>query len=296
MSYDQAFRYPVPTTIVRTVARRQAFVVLALLTIAAALLRFERAMAEEVDLALVLAVDVSYSMDEDEQRLQRLGYIAAITSPQVLQAIRAGLTGKIALAYVEWGGAVSQNTLVDWQVISDSLSAERFAADLAHATQQRVFRTSISGGLFYSAGLLGRLPHRAMRKVIDISGDGPNNQGSPVHFARDQIVAAGVSINGLPLMLKRANSGWYDIENLDAYYEHCVIGGPGSFSIPVRDIAAFAQAVRMKLVLEIAGIIPAQTPATPALLLPAAAPAFDQDFCLIGERLWRKRMQDREWD
>ncbi|AXS39208.1 DUF1194 domain-containing protein [Breoghania sp. L-A4] len=255
------------------------------------------AKAEEVDLALVLAVDVSYSMDEDEQRLQRLGYINAITSPQVLQAIGTGLTGKIALAYVEWGGATSQHTLVDWQVVSDRASAERFASDLARASQQRVFRTSISGGLFYSASMFGRLPHTALRKVIDISGDGPNNQGSPVHFARDEIVAAGVSINGLPLMLKRMTSGWYDIENLDAYYKQCVIGGPGSFAIPVRDIAAFAEAVRMKLVLEIAGL----TPSAPDTGVPGSAPpvrnaAFDPEFCLIGERLWQKRMRDREWD
>ncbi len=257
--------------------------------------------AEEVDLALVLAVDVSYSMDEDEQRLQRLGYINAITSPQVLQAIAAGLTGKIALAYVEWGGTISQHTLVDWQVISDRASAEQFASDLARASQQRVFRTSISGGLFYSANMLNRLPHTALRKVIDISGDGPNNQGAPVHSARDEIVATGVSINGLPLMLKRATSGWYDIENLDAYYTQCVIGGPGSFVIPVRDITAFAEAVRMKLVLEIAGLTPPAADGAPDTNIPAALPpvrnaAFDPDFCLIGERLWLERMRDREWD
>lgn len=250
--------------------------------------------AEEVDLALVLAVDVSHSMDEDEQRLQRLGYIAAITSPQVLQAIASGLTGKIALAYVEWGGAVSQHTLVDWRVISDRASAERFAADLANTPQQRVFRTSISGGMFYSASLLGRLPHTALRHVIDISGDGPNNQGPAVDFARNKVLAARITINGLPLMLKRATSGWYDIENLDAYYEHCVIGGPGAFTIPVRDIDAFAEAVRMKLVLEIAGRIPPRPPGS--LVIPAAAPALDPDFCLIGEKLWQKRMQDRDWD
>lgn len=266
------------------------------MAIAALLFHDDPAKAEDVDLALVLAVDVSYSMDEDEQRLQRLGYISAITSPQVLKAIATGLTGKIALAYVEWGGTVSQHTVVDWQVISDLASAERFVADLARADQQRVFRTSISGGLFYSASMLGRLTHRPLRKVIDVSGDGPNNQGAPVDFARDQVVAAGVTINGLPLMLKRATSGWYDIENLDAYYKLCVIGGPGSFAIPVRDISAFAEAVRMKLVLEIAGISPPERPAAQPLLLPAAAPAIDPDFCMIGERLWQKRMQDRNWD
>lgn len=269
-----------------------------LLTAAMLLGGDRRAAAEEVDLALVLAVDVSYSMDVDEQRLQRLGYIAAITSPQVLRAIGSGMTGKIALAYVEWGGARSQTTIVDWAVVSDQASAEAFAAQLALAPQQRVFRTSISGGMLYAREMLENLPHTAMRRVIDISGDGPNNQGAPVHLTRDEVIAAGVVVNGLPLMLKRPSYGWYDIDNLDEYYERCVIGGPGSFAIPVRDINAFAEAVRMKLVLEIAGsALPRPHGDTGARDLPVRlAAAADEELCLIGERLWQRRMMDRDWD
>lgn len=245
---------------------------------------------EEIDLALVLAVDISYSMDEEEQRLQRMGYISAITSPQVLDAIRNGLVGKIAVAYVEWAGATSQFTLVDWHTVSDQNSAEEFAAALAEAPMQRAYRTSISGALLYGKTVLERLEAAPMRRVIDISGDGPNNQGSPVLLAREQVLQAGVTVNGLPLVLKRGPSGWYDIANLDEYYERCVIGGPGAFSIPVRDIKIFSEAVRMKLLMEIAGLQPQ------ARIIPAAYTAQDEEFCLVGERIWRDRIRDRDWE
>ena len=244
----------------------------------------------EIDLALVLAVDISYSMDLDEQRLQRTGYITAITAPEVLNAIRSGLTGRIAVAYVEWAGATSQFTLVDWHEISDRQSAEEFAAALAEAPMQRAYRTSISGALTYGRSLLDKLEAQAFRRVIDISGDGPNNQGSPVLEAREAVVASGIVVNGLPLVLKRGPAGWYDIDNLDEYYERCVIGGPGAFSIPVRDINAFAEAVRKKLVLEIAG-----KQQEPHLLKAAFSPE-DREFCLIGERIWRDRIRDGEWN
>ncbi|MEI2386215.1 DUF1194 domain-containing protein [Breoghania sp. JC706] len=250
----------------------------------------EPAPGTEIDLALVLAVDISYSMDQDEQRVQRLGYISAITAPDVLNAIASGLTGKIAVAYVEWAGATSQFTLVDWHEISDRQSAEEFAAALAEAPMQRAYRTSISGALTYAKGVLGKLEASPFRRVIDISGDGPNNQGEPVLAAREDVIAAGIVINGLPLVLKRGPAGWYDIDNLDAYYERCVIGGAGAFSIPVRDINAFAEAVRMKLVLEIAG------KSEPALVRQAAFSAEDREFCLIGERLWRDRIRDGDWN
>ncbi|PTW62513.1 uncharacterized protein DUF1194 [Breoghania corrubedonensis] len=245
---------------------------------------------EEIDLALVLAVDISYSMDQDEQRLQRMGYISAITAPEVLKAISGGLTGKIAVAYVEWAGTNSQFTLVDWHKISDRQSAEEFAAALAEAPMQRAYRTSISGGLTYARNALEKLDAHALRRVIDISGDGPNNQGEPVLDVREAVVSAGIVINGLPLVLKRGPAGWYDIDNLDEYYERCVIGGAGAFSIPVRDINAFARAVRMKLVLEIAGMH------EPQIVQKTAFSKEDQEFCLIGERIWHDRINDRDWN
>lgn len=244
----------------------------------------------EVDLALVLAVDISYSMDHEEQRLQRRGYVSAITSNEVLEAIGSGLIGRIAVSYVEWAGAGAQFTLVDWHEISDRRSAQEFAAALAEAPMRRAYRTSISGALLYGRQMLNQLEAAPLRRVIDISGDGPNNQGAPVLEAREAVLADGITVNGLPLALKRGGPGWYDIDNLDEYYERCVIGGAGAFSIPVRDINAFARAVRMKLVLEIAGSLP------PAPLHRAAFSPEDREFCLIGERIWRDRTRDRDWE
>ncbi|WP_321335307.1 DUF1194 domain-containing protein [Breoghania sp.] len=246
---------------------------------------------EEIDLALVLAVDISYSMDREEQRLQRLGYISAITSPQVLKAIQSGLTGKIAVSYMEWAGATSQFTLVDWHMISDLQSAQDFASALAEAPIQRAYRTSISGGLLFAARLMKQLKAEPLRRVIDVSGDGPNNQGIAVLEARKQVLAQNITVNGLPLLLARAEKGWYDIDNLDAYYARCVIGGPGAFAIPVHDIKDFAEAVRMKLILEIAGA------SQPSLVRPAGYEAQDEEFCLIGERIWRDRIRqyDDDW-
>lgn len=254
------------------------------------LLSSKSAVSEEVDLALVLSVDISYSMDEDEQRLQRLGYISAITAPQTLDAIRSGLLGKIAVAYVEWAGSYSQYLLVDWHLIEDRASAEKFAAALSEAPIRRVYRTSISEALAFSASLFNRLPYEPLRKTIDISGDGPNNQGRLVVDIRNRIVQENITINGLPLLLKRPEYTWFDIPNLDEYYEQCVIGGPSAFSIPVRHIKDFNEAVRMKLVLEIAQNPPAQLePKSPASV--QLAQASDPELCTIGERLWQERMR-----
>ncbi|MBA5776262.1 DUF1194 domain-containing protein [Stappia sp. F7233] len=263
--------------------------------------------AEEVDLLLVLAVDISYSMDEDEQRLQRMGYIEAITSDEVLMAIREGLTGRIAVAYTEWAGATTQRVLVDWHIIADRDDAEQFAGALAEAPISRAYRTSIGEALYHAADLLEKAPHQAYRKVIDISGDGPNNQGRNAPGARDAAVEKGITINGLPLMLKRPVYGWFDIEDLDRYFADCVIGGPAAFSIPVRDTEIFPEAIRRKLVLEIAGRQsgpqqrrepghePGIWPDMPAEngdrdgRVTRAAQEYDP-FCLIGEKLWMQRM------
>ena len=245
------------------------------------------ASAEEVDLELVLAVDVSFSMDEDEQRLQRLGYVEAIRSAEVLAAIQDGITGKIAVAYMEWAGAAEQRVVVDWQVISDRSSAEAFTARLGRQPIRRVFRTSISEALAVATDLIAENGYEGIRKVIDVSGDGPNNQGRIVTAARDRAIAAGITINGLPLMLKRSANSYFDLPNLDEYYATCVIGGGGAFLVPVRDIEAFGEAVRRKLVLEIAGGPPERATVVPAQLATTVDP-----FCTIGERIWRSRIGD----
>ncbi len=212
------------------------------------------AQGEEVDVELLLAVDISQSMDTDEQEVQRAGYIAALTSHEVLDAIQQGLLGKIAVTYMEWGGTEEQFTIADWSIIHDKASAERFAAQIAEAPLHQVQRTSISSALDKSVQLMSTNSYEGLRKVIDISGDGPNNQGDSVTATRDRVLQTGITINGLPLMMKDQNSAWQTMLHLDHYYEDCVIGGPGAFAIPVRSKGGFAEAIRMKLVLEIAGL------------------------------------------
>jgi uncharacterized protein DUF1194 len=155
-----------------------------------------------VDVELVLAVDISYSMDPDEQALQREGYVAALTSPEFLNALRQGLHGKIVATYVEWAGATEQRIVVPWRVIDGRAAAEAFANEIADAPYRRAYRTSISGALEFAAPLFETSGHRGLRRVVDVSGDGANNQGTMVTLARDQLLAKGITINGLPIMLK----------------------------------------------------------------------------------------------
>ncbi|MCY1707819.1 DUF1194 domain-containing protein [Pannonibacter sp. SL95] len=248
---------------------------------------------EEVDVALVLAVDISHSMDTDEQALQRSGYMTAITSPEVMSAIRSGLTGKIAVSYLEWAGSASQSILVDWQIIATPQDAENFASILGEAPIRRAYRTAIGDALLFSAQQFDTLPVAAMKKVIDISGDGPNNQGTFAPIARDEVVARGIVINGLPLKLKLRTDGWGDMENLDVYYQTCVIGGPGAFVIPVRGAERFAEAIRRKLVLEIAGTPPAPAASPGALRVQRVSTSIDP-LCLEGERRWQQRNRNYE--
>lgn len=248
---------------------------------------------EEVDVALVLAVDISHSMDTDEQALQRSGYMTAITSPEVMSAIRSGLTGKIAVSYLEWAGSASQSILVDWQIIATPQDAENFASILGEAPIRRAYRTAIGDALLFSAQQFDTLPVAAMKKVIDISGDGPNNQGTFAPVARDEVVARGIVINGLPLKLKLRTDGWGDMENLDVYYQTCVIGGPGAFVIPVRGAERFAEAIRRKLVLEIAGTSPAPAASPGALRVQHVSTSIDP-LCLEGERRWQQRNRNYE--
>ena len=238
--------------------------------------------AVEVDVELVLAVDVSYSMDPDEQALQREGYVLAITSREFLQALKAGMHGRVAVTYVEWAGAADQRVLIPWRLIDGPESAAALAAELSSAPYRRAFRTSISGALQFSTPLFEGNAFRGIRRVIDVSGDGTNNQGTLVTMARDEALAKGVTINGLPIMLKRPSAATMDIENLDIYYEDCVIGGPGAFVIPIREREKFSEATRTKLVLEVAGAIPRER------VVPAAASA-PRVSCTVGERMWQDR-------
>ena len=210
----------------------------------------------EVDVELVLAVDISQSMDEEEQQVQRRGYVEAITSAEVMEAIRMGPTGRIAVTYVEWGGMGEQYVVADWQVIDGPETAANFASKIAESPLRQVQRTSIAAALAFSVAHIEKSGFSGLRRVIDMSGDGPNNQGGQVTSARDEAIAHGVTINGLPLMLKGTGNGWYHMPNLDHYYEDCVIGGPGSFMVPVYSTAEFGMAIKTKLVMEIAGLIP----------------------------------------
>ena len=228
----------------------------------------------EVDLALVLAVDVSRSMDPEEQELQRQGFIEAFRSPQVHDAIRNGMLGRITVTYMEWSGADEQKVIVPWTIIDGSETALRFADGLSQAAIGRTRRTSISGAIDFSVKLLAETGVEPVRKVIDISGDGPNSSGRGVEPARNEAVAKGITINGLPIMLKRP-SGFGDMENLDHYYRDCVIGGQGAFLVPVRARHHFAEAIRTKVIREIAGL-----PADPQVMKAQASEPFS---CLAGE-------------
>ncbi|MBL0404253.1 DUF1194 domain-containing protein [Microvirga aerilata] len=207
----------------------------------------------DVDLALVLAVDVSTSMDPDEQNLQRQGYVEAFRSPLVHHAIYTGMLGRIAVTYVEWAGAHTpgyQSVIIPWTILESPKDAIAFANGLARAPSHRVPGTSISKAIDFSMALLSSGDFRARRRVIDISGDGSNNQGGLVTEARDKAIARGVTINGLPIMLKEPERG--ENATLDAYYRDCVIGGSNAFMIPVRERKQFLMETRAKIVREIA--------------------------------------------
>ncbi len=247
-----------------------------------------RAAEEPVDVELVIAVDVSWSMDHGELDIQRNGYVAAFRSPELQRAITDGLHGRVAVTYVEWAGDTSQSVVLPWTLIDGKDTAEAFAYRLSNAAPDRMRRTSISSAIDFSAGLFERNGFEGMRRVIDVSGDGPNNQGRPVTQARDAATARGIVINGLPLMTQGdGRDGWGSIRDLDRYYADCVIGGPGAFVIPVHDWAQFPQAVRRKLVLELAGLWPSREPRAEVLTVAGEAKAN----CLVGETQWQERWQ-----
>lgn len=248
--------------------------------------------AESVDIELVLAVDVSLSMSPVELEIQRRGYAAALTHDKVLEAIAEGAHGKIAVTYFEWAGSSSHHIIVPWTTIASREDAERVANQLSALPPNSARRTSISSALEFGADLFAESQYRGMKRVIDISGDGPNNQGPPVDVVRNEVMRQGITINGLPLMTNGGLSSAYDVDDLDKYYTDCVIGGPGAFMIPVNDWSQFPEAVRRKLVLELAETTSPPWPPSEAMHPPVikaqAAPSYD---CLIGEKLW----QDRSW-
>lgn len=241
--------------------------------------------AEPVDLQLVLAVDVSMSMDEEEQKLQRQGYAEALTSPEVIEAIGKGAYRSIAVAYVEWAGSSDQILLIDWRRINDMASAKAYAAELLAKPYHRIYRTSISGGLMFSAPLFDKSPYDGERRVIDVSGDGANNQGMAVTTARDLVVSQGITINGLPILIRRSYSSYFDVEDLGAYYEDCVVGGEGSFVIPIKTRDDFLPATRRKILLEVANREPSR--GEPRIM--RAAGVTSSPICDAGERMWNSR-------
>ncbi|MGC4027186.1 MAG: DUF1194 domain-containing protein [Mesorhizobium sp.] len=238
--------------------------------------------AEPVDVELVLAVDVSLSMSPTELGIQRDGYAAALLDKAVLDAIAGGAYGRIAVTYFEWAGNTSHQIVVPWTIISSQADAQRVVSRLTAYPPASARRTSISSALDFGADLLAESPFKSAKRVIDISGDGPNNQGAPVTEIRDQLIEQGIIINGLPLMTNGGYSSAYDVADLDAYYSNCVIGGPGSFMIPVNDWEQFPEAIRRKLVLELAAKPQNDFP----IIYAQAKTPYD---CLIGEKIWRNR-------
>jgi hypothetical protein len=240
--------------------------------------------SKQVDVELILAVDVSYSMDMDELAIQREGYAQALVSKDFLQALKSGPTGRIAVTYFEWAASSDQKIILPWQLIDGPEAADAVAAEILKAPIRRASRTSISGAINFAMPLFDDNAYHGLRRVIDISGDGPNNNGAPVTIARDAALEKGVIINGLPIMVKEPSYSTMDIDNLDYYYEDCVIGGPGSFVVTIKDREKFKEAIHTKLVLEVAGRTPERR------VVPVADKQTEPRVsCMIGEKIWQDR-------
>jgi uncharacterized protein DUF1194 len=221
---------------------------------------------QEVDVALVLAVDVSGSIDYEEAQLQRKGIAEAFLSREVVQAIQSGSRGQIGVSVVYFSsrdyGVMS--VPVNWTIVRDQQSAQDFVTQFLGAQRQRGIGTSISDALELSQRLLATLPYRSTKQVIDISGDGQNNAGRPMLEVREEVLAKGITINALPIIDDSTP------QDLDRYFQACVIGGPAAFVLPAKGFTDFARAMRRKLVLEISGLTPEET-ADPLLVKVAAA-------------------------
>lgn len=244
-----------------------------------------------VDVELLLAVDVSFSMTPRELEIQRKGYAAALRDPAILEAILGGYHQRVAIAYVEWSGVGQQREVAPWTLVASADDLDGFAASLTVTYRPALRRTSISSVLDFAPNYFETNGFAGDRRVIDVSGDGPNNMGRPVLDARAELLEAGYAINGLPLMTHEGEGQAFHLDDLDLYYRHCVIGGPMSFSLPVRSWDEFIPAVRQKLIFELAGYAP-EPKQTPARWRTGRAvdhaPGFD---CLIGEKMWRRFME-----
>ncbi|HEV7690794.1 MAG TPA: DUF1194 domain-containing protein [Hyphomonadaceae bacterium] len=207
----------------------------------------------QVDLELVLAVDVSQSMDYDEHTLQRMGYVDAFRHKDVVNAILSGPRGRIAVTVMEWAGDWDPIDIIPWTILDSEAAVKAFADRLEKEPVNGEQRTSISNALYSAADRIERNNIQSIRQAIDVSGDGANNAGPPVEQARDAVLKKNITINGLPIMLNKPMQ-YYDIDHLDRYYKHCVIGGPASFIVPVFDLKHLASTIRKKLVMEIAGL------------------------------------------
>jgi Protein of unknown function (DUF1194) len=211
------------------------------------------ALADPVDMNLVIAVDISDSIDPDELQLQRKGYIAAFEDPEIVQAIKSGKNGRISIAYFEWSDSTDQTLVIDWMIVSDGPTASAFSTKLKLAPVQRGHFTSISSAISYALALLRRSPHEGDRRVIDISGDGRNNDGPPLTSAREAALSWNVTINGLPIDNERSQQA----SNLEPgqiaqYYRDEVIGGPDAFVVVAKSYVDIERAISRKLLREIA--------------------------------------------
>jgi len=244
---------------------------------------------QQVDLALVISTDVSYSVDENEARFQRQGAVVAFRSPDVVKAIQAGTVGRIAVAYIDFASYSAEKIIVDWHVVHDKASADAFADLLAAAPRTLGVQTSISSGLELAEHLLDISGYAAAKRMIDVSGDGPNNEGHLVDRVRDEIVAKGIVINGLPIMTPADQFDIYYLPDLDKYYAGCVIGGRGSFIQVAHGFEDLARALRRKLVQEISDATETTFPQIfkVADIAPRGVPshAVYEKGCDIGERM-----------
>jgi hypothetical protein len=252
-----------------------------------------------VDLELVLAVDISQSMDEDEHTLQRNGYVDAFRHKDVVNALMSGPEGRIAVVYMEWAGDFEPIVAVPWTIIDSEKSALAFADRLAKEPIYGEQRTSISNALIKATELIEGNSIASHRQVIDVSGDGANNAGPLVELVRDEVVKRGITINGLPIMLNKPKE-FYDIDHLDRYYKHCVIGGPSAFIAPVFDLKHLSATIRKKLVMEIAGLEVSpetapiqfgdagepQAPLKPGIVRAQLKLPTAKTDCTIGEQVW----------
>jgi hypothetical protein len=203
-------------------------------------------------------------------------------STEFLQALRTGPHGKVAVTYFEWAASSDQKIIIPWRVIDGPETADAVATEILKTPIRRASRTSISGAIYFAMPLFDENPYHGLRRVIDISGDGPNNNGAPITPARDEALSKGIVINGLPIMVKEPSYSTMDIDNLDWYYEDCVIGGPGSFVVAIKDREKFKEAIRTKLLLEVAGRM-LEHPMVPV------AEKEPRVSCLIGEKIWQDR-------